>query len=379
MKKVIYIIVLLIGATIMAQTITVNGTPMLVSDDISFPFWLESGSSISPEIPVSSISVLEFNIVPNNNGNDMVFNQVISVTSNSTVPEGKTWKVVSVLLENQWFEVENSNSSLFIPTNSSSTNIVMEAPVYDSLLMYVTFNASILPSGGSPITERGFCYSSTNEQPTVYDNITSSGMGAGSFEESFNPLEILEFSTDYFVRSYATSIEGITYSDVHSFTTTSQGLPEIGESYLGGIVFYIDATGEHGLVAATEDLGSYEWGCNNTSIIVANEVAIGSGYQNTLAIIAGCSETPVAASEALNASLNSYTDWYLPTRDELLEMYNIIGNGSADGNIGSFSISWYWSSTEYNTSGAWSVYLSSGNMGSKPKGNANRVRVIRAF
>jgi len=363
----------------MAQTITVNGTPMLVSDDISFPFWLESGSSISPEIPVSSISVLEFNIVPNNNGNDMVFNQVISVTSNSTVPEGKTWKVVSVLLENQWFEVENSNSSLFIPTNSSSTNIVMEAPVYDSLLMYVTFNASILPSGGSPITERGFCYSSTNEQPTVYDNITSSGMGAGSFEESFNPLEILEFSTDYFVRSYATSIEGITYSDVHSFTTTSQGLPEIGESYLGGIVFYIDATGEHGLVAATEDLGSYEWGCNNTSIIVANEVAIGSGYQNTLAIIAGCSETPVAASEALNASLNSYTDWYLPTRDELLEMYNIIGNGSADGNIGSFSISWYWSSTEYNTSGAWSVYLSSGNMGSKPKGNANRVRVIRAF
>jgi len=53
-------IVLLIGATTMAQTITLNGTPMLVSDDISFPFWLESGSSISPEFPVSSISVLEF-------------------------------------------------------------------------------------------------------------------------------------------------------------------------------------------------------------------------------------------------------------------------------------------------------------------------------
>ena len=63
MKKVIYIIALLIGATTMAQTITVNGTPMLVSDDISFPFWLESGSSISPEVPVFSISVLEFNIV----------------------------------------------------------------------------------------------------------------------------------------------------------------------------------------------------------------------------------------------------------------------------------------------------------------------------
>ena len=88
----------------MAQTITVNGTPMLVSDDISFPFWLESGSSISPEVPVSSISVLEFNIVPNNNGNDMVFNQVISVTEGQTVPEGKTWKVESILMENQGFD-----------------------------------------------------------------------------------------------------------------------------------------------------------------------------------------------------------------------------------------------------------------------------------
>jgi len=56
-------IALLLGATTMSQTITVNGTPMLVSDDIFFPFWLESGSTIILEFSVSSISVLEFNIV----------------------------------------------------------------------------------------------------------------------------------------------------------------------------------------------------------------------------------------------------------------------------------------------------------------------------
>ena len=111
MKNLMYIIAFLIGSTMMAQTITVNGTPMLVSDDISFPFWLESGSSISPEVPVSSISVLEFNIVPNNNGNDMVFNQVISVTEGQTVPEGKTWKVESSM-ENQEFVVDSSDTSL---------------------------------------------------------------------------------------------------------------------------------------------------------------------------------------------------------------------------------------------------------------------------
>ena len=84
----------------MAQTITVNGTPMLVSDDISFPFWLESGSSIDIGENVISISVIEFSIVPNNNGNDMVFNQVISVTEGQTVL-GETWKVESILMENQ--------------------------------------------------------------------------------------------------------------------------------------------------------------------------------------------------------------------------------------------------------------------------------------
>ena len=60
MKKLVYIITLLIGATTMAQTITVNGTPMLVSDDISFPFWLESGSSISPEVWVTTSQMEKF-------------------------------------------------------------------------------------------------------------------------------------------------------------------------------------------------------------------------------------------------------------------------------------------------------------------------------
>ena len=380
MKKVIYIIALLLGAMTMAQTITVNGTPMLVSDDISFPFWLESGSSISPEVPVSSISVLEFNIVPNNNGNDMVFNQVISVTEGQTVPEGKTWKVESVLQENQSFEVSNANSSLFIPTNSSSTNIVMDTPVYDSLLVYWTLSARILPSAGSPITERGFCYSVTNEQPTVYDNITSSGSGTGSFEELFNNGGNLEANTTYYFRSYATSLEGITYSDVQNFITTPQDFPEVGNYNQGGIVFYIDETGEHGLVAATEDLAStYEWGCYGTTISGADGAAIGTGNQNTLDIVAGCSETTIAASEASAVSLNGFSDWYLPSKDELVEMYNTVGNGGPEGNIGGFSNNWYLSSSEDSNNGAWTVNFNDCVTYNSNKYDTYRVRVIRAF
>jgi hypothetical protein len=380
MKNLITSMLLLLTVSLQAQTVTVDGTPMLVSSDTSFPFWLQSGASINPEPPVASISVLEFNIVAIANGNDMVFNQVLSISSSATVPEGKTWKVESVLQENQSFEVSNANSSLFIPTNSSSTNIVMDTPVYDSLLVYWTLSASILPSAGSPITERGFCYSVTNEQPTVYDNITSSGSGTGSFEELFNNGGNLEANTTYYFRSYATSLEGITYSDVQNFITTPQDFPEVGNYNQGGIVFYIDETGEHGLVAATEDLAStYEWGCYGTTLSGADGQSIGTGLQNTLDIVSGCSGTPIAASLALAYQSEGYSDWYLPSKDELTEMYNTIGNGGSGGNIGGFSNSWYWSSSENYSNNAWTVDFYNGNANYSNKANAHRVRVIRAF
>ena len=154
----------------------------------------------------------------------------------------------------------------------------------------------------------------------------------------------------------------------------------IGMKAEGGIVFYIDETGEHGLVAALEDLeGIEEWGCYGTSVS-AYGTAIGTGYQNTLDIVSGCSETPIAASEALAYESEGYSDWYLPSKDELLEMYNTIGNGGPEGNIGGFINFWYWSSSESGSDYASGVYFFGG--GSTlyyGKDGAARVRVIRAF
>ena len=162
-----------------------------------------------------------------------------------------------------------------------------------------------------------------------------------------------------------------------SFTVNSQ---EIGEVYQGGYIFYIDETGEHGLVAAMEDLeGLFEWGCSGTTLSGADGQVIGTGLQNTLDIVSGCTETPIAASVALAANLNEYTDWYLPSLDELIEMYNTIGQGGAEGNIGGFFDNWYWSSSEGgNEDGAWDVYFNYGGTGSNGKNLAGRVRVIRS-
>ena len=193
--------------------------------------------------------------------------------------------------------------------------------------------------------------------------------------------------------------EGCTDPNANNFTqfaNTDDGTCiydtyEVGDLTQGGIVFYVDETGQHGLVAAMEDLTEgttinsegnpgYQWGCFGTGISGANGQAIGTGYQNTLDIASGCSETPIAASEALACESEDYSDWYLPSLDELNEMYNTIGTGGSGGNIGGFSSNWYWSSSESNNYGAYDVNFgdgSTGNFSSKTK--IVRVRVIRSF
>jgi len=157
----------------------------------------------------------------------------------------------------------------------------------------------------------------------------------------------------------------------------------VGMEAEGGIVFYVDETGEHGLVAAMEDIeGTYEWGCYETDLAGADGQAIGAGYQNTIDIVSGCSETPIAASEALAYESEGYSDWYLPSKDELYEMYNTIGNEGLEGNIGGFDTSdlpYYWSSSENVNNLAWNVNFNDGYSYFSYKFYSDRVRVIRAF
>ena len=164
---------------------------------------------------------------------------------------------------------------------------------------------------------------------------------------------------------------------------------QIGNQHAGGIIFYIDETGEHGLVAAMEDIeGTYEWGCYGTDINGNNSnvspelEGIGTGLQNTLEIVSECSETPIAASEALAYESEGYSDWYIPSKDELLEMYYTIGNGCPEGDIGGFDTinqPHYWSSSEYYIYNAFGVDFSYGGTFDLNKDYSFRVRVIRAF
>ena len=148
----------------------------------------------------------------------------------------------------------------------------------------------------------------------------------------------------------------------------------IGLSYQGGIIAYIDSTGQHGLIAATADQSEGIQWWNGTNIVTgATGTAIGTGLTNTNAIIAVQGSGSYAASIARDYNGGGYTDWFLPSKDELNQLYE---NKTA---ISGFTDAWYWSSTEFNNDVAWLQIFSNGNQNDDIKANTYYVRAVRAF
>jgi len=224
---------------------------------------------------------------------------------------------------------------------------------------------NITSDGGAAITARGVCWS-TRRTPTISDNKTTDGTGAGDFESSIVGLSA---NTTYYVRAYATNSNGTGYGNEISFKT---GL-SIGSYYAGGIVFYNDGVG-HGLVCAESDQSPYAaWGCEGTAF--GTSTAMHTGAANTNAIVAGCTEAGIAAKLCYDLSLNGYTDWYLPSLDELNFMYhNLYTQG-----LGNFEQGFYWSSSENDSNEAWLESFPNGYQGCYNKSYTTRVRAIRAF
>jgi hypothetical protein len=166
---------------------------------------------------------------------------------------------------------------------------------------------------------------------------------------------------------------------------TSDQVPTIGQYFQGGIVAYIlvsgdpgyDANTQHGLIAATSDQSTgIQWYNGSHTTTGATGTAIGTGLSNTNTIISsqGPTSTNYAAGLARAYKGGGYTDWYLPSKNELAKLYamKLLGFGGFAGNF-------YWSSTEDDGNDAWAQNFSDGYQHANNKNGAPYVRAIRAF
>ena len=148
----------------------------------------------------------------------------------------------------------------------------------------------------------------------------------------------------------------------------------IGESYGGGIVFYVYDNGQHGLIAATADQSTgIQWYNGSNNVTNAVRDGISAGIFNTERIISNQGGGAYAAQICANYKGGNYGDWYLPSKYELNLLYQqktVVG-GFANGN--------YWSSSEVDNYYAWFQSFSNGLQTNLNKYYSVYVRAIRAF
>jgi hypothetical protein len=165
---------------------------------------------------------------------------------------------------------------------------------------------------------------------------------------------------------------------------SSGGTHTIGESYGGGIVFYVWDGGAHGLIAASANLTGKYWGVDGTlvnSTVYPLRDGIGAGRNNTERIIQNIKSSDIlyksdytlyAAYACLTFQDGNYGDWYLPSKYELSLLYlqkTLFGMSGM-----------YWSSNDGATRDAWCHNFDAGTTFLNTKNYFQmNVRPIRSF
>jgi hypothetical protein len=257
-------------------------------------------------------------------------------------------------------------------------------------------------SGGDIVTGRGVCWS-TNQNPTLSDNYTLDGSGAGPFVSNITGLNS---STIYYVRAYATNSVGTAYGNQESFVTPA-GEFICGNSFtinhVAGSVAPVDKTVTYGTVETdltgsnkcwiTQNLGAYHQATTATD---ATEASAGwywqfnrkQGYKHD-----GTTRTP---NTTWITSISENTDWLpandpctlllgsgwrLPTHTEwetadatggwdnynetfasVLKLHAAGGLTTSDGSLVHRGLNGnYWSSSQFNSDGGCRMNFDSGN------------------
>ncbi|RYC53146.1 hypothetical protein DN53_02705 [Flagellimonas olearia] len=277
------------------------------------------------------------------------------ITADISVTDGtESISATATINLNDVDEVSATNTNLTIDENPSNGDVI-----------------GVLQASGSNLT-----YTITFQNPAGAFNINQN-----TGELSVADETLFDFETNPNMLATISVSNGTQTVSANAFVALND-LNEIGEFKYGGIIFWIDPASNNssGLVVSLNvQATNVPWGCLGIAT-GATGTAIGTGQTNTDIIMASSCASGSAAEIASNLNENGFDDWFLPSADELNELYSnvsIVGNAITS-NGGDVISNSYWSSTEVDINDAiwWNI-----NQGFNiPKDNDFLgVRAIRAF
>ena len=188
------------------------------------------------------------------------------------------------------------------------------------------------------------------------------------------------------------SVSGVTYNySASSATCANGGLCNVGDiGPSGGYVFYVSPTvinvaagistgGIYLEAAPVSQEGTAQFGCTGSDT-PGTSYAVGSGAANTLAIINACATAGIAARVTSNLTFAGYSDWFMPSLDEMTAIYNNLYRNTPS--LGGFTGLDYGSSSQGTTGNGYQAYWWFGNgslSGQTNKNLAVAYRPVRAF
>jgi hypothetical protein len=308
--------------------------------------------------------------------------------------DGNKWSNIKKGQQNQVLTISTDGLPTWRNINNSNLPNIKNIDIHYSEnrnLIYVS--GEVLP--GPQATGYGIAYS-LNSDPTVYDNYQTTNLKNGSIFHMFSSLNNYLDSTNIYIRTYGSNDNGINYGE--NFIINNK--PKSSIHYLvgnvgpaGGIIIYdkgIYTDGWRYIEASPLDLQNeyHEGGCGSIHFIrryhITEEVGIGFGAPNTYNLMLPDSYNPFCSDKyfpptnaVIKFKLNGFNDWVIPSKQELLLIYNQKNSF----NTNSFDNKLYWTSNWYDDANPWALNFQNGQWASVigNYGVSAKIRPIRYF
>jgi hypothetical protein len=234
-------------------------------------------------------------------------------------------------------------------------------------------------NGYTSVTDRGFYYNHTGTAVTTGDTKYSAGStGTGSYSVTLTGLSA---GYNYNIKAYATNAIGTTLGNQMTQATATIA---VGNHLYGGLIYYIATSADtllykpgeiHGLiygevVHSATDLTPG----GGSSLVGATGTTIGSGSANTFLQFSARGAADTAARYVTGLTTSGYTDWFIPSQQEMQMLFNYSGQTLFNGY-------YLWCSTEasatqFYVTNPWQGTL---NLAAASKGGTAGVFAIRYF